>query len=319
MHRPTTVSSVNRFTELVGVRLPIQLAGMSGAATAELAAAVCNAGALGMIGVGRQPIELVERYLDAMAALTTKPFGITCIAHLVRPDVEALIADQVQIMEFFYDWPTATRVRSDTIVGWQVGSLDEALAAADAGCSYVIVQGVEAGGHVRGQNSLASLLTAVREAIDLPIVAAGGIGTADDVRRVMAMGADAVRVGTRFIATVESNAHPQYIDALVASAAGDTELTEAFGVGWPNAPHRVLRSALAAAESASDVVATMESNGTPVPVPRWGVSLPTRETAGNIAAMALYAGTSVEAIQNVTTAADVVAELAAGLTETFRS
>jgi NAD(P)H-dependent flavin oxidoreductase YrpB (nitropropane dioxygenase family) len=310
---------MNRFTELVGVRLPIQQAGMSGAATAELAAAVSNAGALGMIGVGRQPVALVERYLDAIDTLTTKPFGVTCIAHLVRPDVEGLIADRARVMEFFYDWPTAARVPSGKIVGWQVGSLEEAVTAADAGCSYIIVQGVEAGGHVRGYSSLAPLLAKVRDAVDLPIVAAGGIGTAAQVRDVMAMGADAVRVGTRFVATVESNAHPEYINALIGSGGGDTELTEAFGVGWPNAPHRVLRSALAAAESAAEVVATMNTDGAPTPVPRWGVSLPTRDTTGDIKAMALYAGQSVEAVHGTMTAADVVAELANGLSETFRS
>ena len=287
---------------------------MSGAATAELAAAVSNAGALGMIGVGRQPATVVEGYLDQTTTLTARPFGVTCIAHLVQPDVEALIADQVRIMEFFYDWPDPARVRPGLIVGWQVGSFDEALAAADAGCSYVVVQGVEAGGHVRGHGSLAALLAAVREGIDLPIVAAGGIGTAADVRAVLGMGADAVRVGTRFVATAESNAHPKYIAALVESTAGDTEVTEAFGVGWPHAPHRVLRSAITAAGSSPDVVGELViADGQTLPIPRWGVSLPTRETTGNIDAMALYAGTSVGAVQRVTTAAQVVAELAAGI------
>jgi nitronate monooxygenase len=304
---------MNRFTELVGVRIALQQAGMSGTATPPLAAAVSNAGALGMIGVGRQPIEVVERYLDEMAALTTQPFGVTCIAHFVDREVEALIADRVRIMEFFYEWPAASRVRAGLIVGWQVGSVDEAKAAADAGCRYVIAQGVEAGGHVRGDTPLHELVPAVRAAVDLPIVAAGGIGSAAQVRAALDMGADAVRVGTRFVATAESNAHPDYVAALIEAAATDTELTEAFGVGWPNAPHRVLRSSIIAAEAAAPIVGTTQaSDARTTPIVQWDVSSPTRDANGNIAAMALYAGCSVGEVLRVMTAADVVAELTQG-------
>jgi nitronate monooxygenase len=305
---------VNRFSELVGVRLPLQQAGMSGTATPALAAAVSNAGALGMIGIGRQPAGLVERHLDEMAALTSQPFGVTCIAHFVDPAVEALIADRVRIMEFFYEWPTASRVRAGLIVGWQVGSVDEAKAAADAGCRYVIAQGVEAGGHVRGTTPLHELVPAVRAAVDLPIVAAGGIGSAAQFTAALDAGADAVRVGTRFVATAESNAHPAYIDALIRAGATETELTEAFGVGWPNAPHRVLRSSIIAAKAAEPVVGTAHAaDGRTTPIVQWDVSSPTRDTDGEISAMALYAGCSVGDVQRVMTAAEVVAELAEGL------
>ena len=94
------------------------------------------------------------------------------------------------------------------IVGWQVGDVDEAKAAVDVGCQYVIAQGVEAGGHVRGTIPLHELVPRVRDAVDVPVVAAGGIGTRADVARALALGADAVRVGTRFVAAAESAAHP---------------------------------------------------------------------------------------------------------------
>lgn len=306
---------MNRFVELTGCRLPIQQAGMSGPATPELAAAVSNAGGLGMIGIGRQPRAVVERYLDQLATLTSGPVGCTCIAHFVHPEVEDLVAERFRVVEFFYDWPDARRVRPGAIYGWQIGSLDEAKAAVDAGCSYVIAQSVEAGGHVRGTVPLAELIPAVRASIDVPIVAAGGIGTAADVRRAMAMGADAVRVGTRFVAAVESFAHPDYVELLVGATAEDTEYTEAFGVGWPDAPHRVLASSIAAsADAPADVLGEMlMADGRTVQVPRFGVSVPTRDTTGNIAAMALYAGTSVDAVTGRPSAAEVVAELAAGL------
>jgi nitronate monooxygenase len=305
---------MNRFTDLVGSRLPLQQAGMSGAATATLAAAVSNAGGLGMIGVGRQPLAVVARYLDEVATLTTAPVGCTCIAHLVLPEVIELLASRLPIVELFYEWPDASRVPANVICGWQVGSVDEAKAAVDAGCRYVIAQGVEAGGHVRGHTPLAELLPAVRAAVDVPVVAAGGIGTAGAVRSAIGLGADAVRVGTRFVATRESYAHPAYIDALVAADSDDTVLTKSFAVGWPDAPHRVLRSAIDAATAAltDNVGETASLGGKVIPMPRFGVSAPTRDTTGDIGAMALYAGRSVGSVARVMTAAEVVEELAAG-------
>ena len=305
---------MNRFTDLVGCAVPLQQAGMSGTATATLAAAVSNAGGLGMIGIGRQPITLIEQFLDEVATLTTAPVGCTCIAHFVQPGVVELAAARVPIVEFFYEWPDAARIPTGVICGWQVGSVDEAKAAVDAGCRYVIAQGMEAGGHVRGHVPLTELLPAVRQAVDIPVVAAGGIGNAAAVRAAMDLGADAVRVGTRFVATRESYAHPDYIDALVAADSDDSVLTEAFGVGWPNAPHRVLRSAIDAATAApADVVGeTVPIGGNPVPMVRFGVSSPNRDTTGDIKAMALYAGRSVGSVDRVMTAAEVVAELSEG-------
>ena len=289
---------------------------MSGTATAPLAAAVANAGGLGMIGVGRQPLELIARHLDEVATLTDKPVGVTCIAHFVRPEVEELVTSRMRIIEFFYDWPDPKRVRPGLICGWQVGSVEEAKAAVDAGCSYVIAQGMEAGGHVRGHVPLAEIVPAVRGAVDIPVVAAGGIGDVDAIRRAMALGADAVRVGTRFVATTESFAHPDYIDALVAASNDESVLTEAFGVGWPGAPHRVLRSSLdAATATTAEVVGEMSLGpGTATPIPRFGVSSPNRDTTGNVKAMALYAGQGVGSIDRVMGAAEVVAELSAAFT-----
>jgi nitronate monooxygenase len=308
---------MNRFVELVGSRYPLQQAGMSGPAKPELAAAVSNAGGLGMIGLGRQPVSVVERYVDQLSALTTAPVGATLIAHFVHPEVEEFVAERMAIVEFFYQWPDASRIRPGTIYGWQVGSLDEAKAAADAGCSYVVAQSIEAGGHVRGTVPLVELIPAVRAAVNIPIVAAGGIGSAAAVRAAMAMGADAVRIGTRFVASVESFAHPQYIEMLVDARAHDTEYTEAFGVGWPDAPHRVLSSSITASmDAANEIIGeTVQEDGRVLPMPRFGVSVPTRDSTGNIAAMALYAGTSVDHVSSRQTAAEVVAELALGFDE----
>ncbi|MEO7370981.1 MAG: nitronate monooxygenase [Ilumatobacteraceae bacterium] len=304
---------MNRFTELVGSKLPLQQAGMSGTATPALAAAVANAGALGMIGIGRQQLAVIERFLDELSALTTAPVGATCIAHFVQPGIVELVASRLPIIEFFYDWPDPARVPANVICGWQVGSVDEAKAAVDAGCHYVIAQGMEAGGHVRGHVPLTELVPQVRAAVDVPVVAAGGIGNADAVRAALALGADAVRVGTRFVATTESFAHPDYIAALIAARSDDSVLTEAFGVGWPDAPHRVLQSSIDAAAAAPvDVVGeTRLRDGNSMPMHRFGASSPNRDTTGDINAMALYAGRSVGSVDRIMTAAEVVEELSA--------
>src|SRR5205823_10515392 len=129
------------------------------------------------------------------------------------------------------------------LVSWQVGSRDEAKAAERVGCDLIVAQGTEAGGHVRGKIGLLALLGQVLDSVRVPVVAAGGIGTGRAMAAVLATGASAVRVGTRFAAAAESEAHPRYVQRLIAAEAKDTVLTEAFSTGW-NAPHRVLRSSV---------------------------------------------------------------------------
>jgi len=240
-----------RFTELLGIEAPIQLAAMPGIATPELTAAVSNAGALGMMGAGIATPELLEQTIDQLAALTSRPFGVNFLMPFLNRECVPVAARKARVVEFFYDTPDPALVEAahaeGALVSWQVGSADEAVAAARAGCDLVVAQGTEAGGHVRGKTSLLPLLSQVVEAVDIPVIAAGGIATARSLAAVLAAGASAARIGTRFIATPEAAAHPVYLKAVLAAGAGDTVLTEAFEVLWPNAPHRVLRSSVSAA------------------------------------------------------------------------
>jgi nitronate monooxygenase len=230
-------------------------------------------------------------------------------------------AARLRLVEVFWTDPDAALVQrarrsGPALVAWQVGSVDGALAAADAGCDFVIVQGVEAGGHVRGTTPRQELVVAVLAAgVSVPVVAAGGITTAGHVAAAISAGAAAVRVGTRFVATVESGAHPAYVAALLgARSAQDTVLTTAFSGGWPDAPHRVLRSAVAAAEAFDgEVVAHVVAGGQRRPVDRFSSDTPSRDMEGNVAAMALYAGEGVGEVNDVRPAAAVVAELVAKL------
>ena len=279
---------------------------MGGVAGPELAGAVAAAGALGMLCEFDQESP-GERITAALSAARDGAVGMGFFGHWVHDDLATFeeAAARLRVVEVFWTDPAAelvdrARRAGAALVAWQVGTVDAARAAVDAGCDFVIAQGVEAGGHVRGTTPRDELLTGVLDAVSVPVLAAGGIATADDVAAVLAAGAAGARVGTRFVATVESRGHPAYLQALVDAASGDdTVLTEAFGRGWPDAPHRVLRSSLEAAQ---------RSGAAPFPV-----STPSRFMQGDIAAMALYAGTGVGSVHDVQPAADVVRELVSSL------
>ncbi len=289
---------------------------MGGVAIPELAGAVARAGALGMLcEFDDEPAP--DRMTRALALGAGGAIGMGFFGQWVDGDLETfeLAAQRLRLVEVFWRTPEAdlvarARRSGAALVAWQVGSLDEALAAVDVGCDLVIAQGVEAGGHVRGTTPRQELLDAVLSRVSIPVVTAGGIATAAEVSAAIAAGAAAVRVGTRFVATAESNAHPAYVQALVAASGDDTVLTTAFGIGWEDAPHRVLASALTAAEHFDGDVVGQRNNPTgPVPIARFQVSTPSRKDAGHIEAMALYAGTGVGAVTAVESAAAVVADL----------
>jgi len=308
-----------RFTELVGCRVPIQQAGMGAVSTPELASAVARAGGLGMLaGAGMPPTVLIEMLTAATAASDGGPIGLNfLIPFLDDATIVDRVARRARVVEFFYGDPRADLVArahaGGALAFWQVGSIREALAAEAAGCDAVVVQGTEAGGHVRGNTSLLPLLGVALDHVEIPVIAAGGIATARDVAAALAAGASAVRIGTRFLATNESGAHPQYVAALLAAGADDTVLTEAFSAGWPDAPHRVLRSCIEAATAhGEEVVAKTRIGATMVPVRRFSVEPPSRATEGHVAAMALYAGESAGAVSAVVPAADLVRELVEG-------
>jgi nitronate monooxygenase len=312
-----------RFTSLVGCRTPLQLAGMGGIATPPLVRAVADAGGLGMLGGPLIPPPVLSRMLDGLAASTQGAYGVTFLMPFLDPEAVAVAATRARVVEFFYGEPDATLVdvvhSGGALACWQIGSVEEAITATRAGCDLVVAQGVEAGGHVRGRLGLLPLLSGVLDAVDVPVVAAGGIGTARSVAAVLAAGADGVRVGTRFVAAAEADAHPEYVAALVRARSGDTVLTEHFEVMWPGAAHRVLASAVTASEAYSgECVGEMEIGGARQPLPRRAVPCPTRDTTGTIAAMALYAGESVGAVSGVVPAADIVHELVDGAERLLR-
>jgi NAD(P)H-dependent flavin oxidoreductase YrpB (nitropropane dioxygenase family) len=298
------------FTRLVGCRHPLQLAGMGAVGSVELASAVTAAGGLGTAGVAGLPAELVATLLDQAA----RPLAANFLTPFLDPAAVEAAASRVRVVEFFYGDPDGSLVdlvhAGGALASWQVGSLEEARRAADAGCDYLTAQGTEAGGHVRGKQPLPQLLAEVLQAVSVPVVAAGGIATAQQVAGLLADGAAGVRVGTRFLVCPEADVHPAYVEALLAADGDDTVLTEAFGVGWPDAPHRVLRdSAERARAGSSDVVGTLQMGPVQVPVPRLSTLPPTRTAEGDVAAMAMYAGIGVGHVTRVQSVAEVVDDL----------
>lgn len=226
--------------ERIGVATPVVQAGMGGGLSRhELAAAVSEAGGLGTIAV--TGAAAIERQLAAARALTAAPLAVNLLLPFARRGwFEAAAAADVVVT--FWGRP---RRRVPGVWIHQCGSVAEALAAQAAGADAVIVQGVEAGGHVRGTVPALELHERVRAALapGFPTLLAGGIAERADVARALEAGADGAVAGTRFLLSDESRAHAGYKQRLLD--ADGTILTELFSAGWP-APHRVVANAATA-------------------------------------------------------------------------
>lgn len=307
------------FTRLVGCDVPIQLAPIGAAGQKpSLSLAVVRAGGHAMYpGVLLSAADLGAD-IETLRAETAS-FGVNFIAPMVDRECLELAAHRAPMVDFFYGDPTPELIdvvhSGGALASWQVGSLDEALAAVECGCDILVAQGIEAGGRIRGQLELARLLDAVVTAVNVPVLAAGGIGSAADVAAAMAAGADGVRVGTRFVAAEEADAHPAWQRALVEADADEAVVTRAFAAGVPDFPHRVLQRSLdGAAQLDEETVGTVPTrDGGRRSLPLYSAETAGRGFEGHVEATAFYAGLSVDRVQTVLPAAEIVAELAAGV------
>jgi nitronate monooxygenase len=306
-----------RFTELVGCEVPVQLAPMGTISSPELMAAVVDAGGMAMTGMPMAPAPVVGDFLDALAKQLHGPFGFNVLVPFLDAAVVDVAAQRCRVVDFYHGAVDAELVdlvhRAGALAGWQVGSTESARAAADAGCDLMVVRGVEGGGRTYGDRTLWPLLAEVLDAVEVPVLAAGGIASGRLLAAALAAGADGVRVGTRFVATLESSAHTHYKDAIVDASGGETVLTDAFRVMWPDEVRtaRVLRRALVAADAADDPVGAMTIGPVEMDMPRFGVAPPTTTATGNIDAMPLYAGESAGAISRVEPATEIVRRMVA--------
>jgi NAD(P)H-dependent flavin oxidoreductase YrpB (nitropropane dioxygenase family) len=309
-----------RLLELLRCELPIQLAPMgSVSATARLPLAVAAAGGHAMYPALTLPPPALTPVLDDLAG-RTGAFGVNFIVPLMdRASLEAAI-ERSPYVDFFLARPDPALVDAvhagESVCGWQVESVEHGRAAEAAGCDVVIAKGWESGGRkgIEGP-ALMPLLDQLLGVVSIPVIAAGGIATPRGVAAALAAGAEGVRVGTRFIASQESDAHPDWIQAVVDASAEDSVVSTAFNTGMPQpGPHRVLRSSVEAATALPEgEVGVVRLAGAEVPVPRFAPQPPTRESTGHVKAMPFYAGQSAGAVTAVQPAAEIVADLASGL------
>lgn len=221
----------NRITTLFNIDFPIIQAGMIWCSGWELASSVSNAGGLGIIGSGSMYPEILEEHILKCKAATSKPFGVN--VPMLYPDIEKhielIIKHKVPIVFTSAGNPktwTSILKSNGIIVVHVVSSVKFALKAQEAGVDAVVAEGFEAGGHNgRDETTTLCLIPMVADKITIPLIAAGGIGTGRGMLAAMNLGADAVQIGTRFVATLESNAHQNFKKVVIDAKEGDTQLT----------------------------------------------------------------------------------------------
>ena len=312
----------------LGVDLPIWNAGMGGGgAPAELAAAVSNAGGFGVLGMGGMPTPVILDEIRRTRQLTANPFGLNLLLPFIEEgQLETCLDEGVAALVLFWgDARSSVRIahRAGVKVVPQVGSTDEAKAAADAGADAVMVQGVEAGGHVRGTAALSVLLPEVVDAVSpLPVVAAGGVADGRGVVAALTLGAQAVSMGTRFLCSEEAGLARAYKERVVRARAEDTVHTLLFDIGWPDAAHRVLRNAAVEEWEAAGrppsgqrpgegtIVGRYSVAGQVLEVQKYAVDPPMASFDGDIEQTALYCGQSCSLVDDIRPAADIVTDLA---------
>lgn len=221
----------NRVTRLFGIDYPLIQAGMIWASGWKLASAVSNAGGLGLIGAGSMYPQILREHIAKCKAATDRPFGVNL--PLLYPDidqhVDAIIEGGVKIVFTSAGNPkTWTQRLKDAgiTVAHVVSSAKFARKCEDAGVDAVVAEGFEAGGHNgREETTTLCLIPAVREVLSIPLIAAGGIGSGRAMFAAMALGAEGVQIGSRFVATPEASSHQAFKDAVIAAGEGDTMLT----------------------------------------------------------------------------------------------
>ena len=221
----------NRITKLFKIQYPIVQAGMIWNSGWRLASASSNAGILGLIGAGSMYPDVLREHIQKCKKATNKPFGVN--VPMLYPNIEEImdiIVDEDVKIVFTSagnpkTWTTWLKEKDITVVH-VVSSVKFALKAQDAGVDAVVAEGFEAGGHNgRDETTTLALIPMVKEQINIPLIAAGGIATGKAMLATMVLGADGVQIGSRFVASVESSSHKAFKQLVVDTKEGDTQLT----------------------------------------------------------------------------------------------
>ncbi len=221
----------NRITTLFNIKYPIIQAGMIWNSGWRLASAASNSGILGLIGAGSMYPEVLREHIQKCKATTDKPFGVN--VPMLYPNIteimDIIVEEGVKIVFTSAGnpktWTKWLRDKGITVVH-VVSSVKFALKAQDAGVDAIVAEGFEAGGHNgRDETTTLTLIPMVKEQLQIPLIAAGGIATGKAMLACMVLGADGVQVGSRFVASEESSAHQAFKQVVVDSKEGDTQLT----------------------------------------------------------------------------------------------
>lgn len=313
----------NKILELLHIEKPILSAPMGGAAGPDLVAAVCNAGGYGVIPLWGKPIDQVVSGIEDVEALTDRNFAVNLnLSFPYEDQLQACIDKRVHAVSLFWGMePSAITVAKNggLVVLASVGSVEEARMAEDAGADAIVAQGWEAGGHVWGTVSTMALIPAVSDAVNLPVIAAGGIADGRGMAAALMLGASGVWIGTRFLASTEATIHEEYRNRVIAASETQTEwYHDLYDVDWPDAPHRALKnstskawreagaSAPGARPNEQEVVG-YRPNGDAVQ--RYQSYTPQPDTTGDVEAMSLWSGQGVSLVRHVMPAADIVEEV----------
>jgi nitronate monooxygenase len=317
MYHPTLYTPL---TDLLGCKYPVLCAGMGGVARHQLAAAVSNAGGFGCLGMVREQPEFIREEINRYRSLSKKSFAVNLIPAATPPalldrQITECIALGVRYLVLFWDVNREVIHRcidNGITVIHQVGSKKDADAALEAGAQILIAQGIEAGGHVRGDTSLFGLLPEISALSPVPVVASGGITTGKGLVAALALGAQGVSCGTLFLATEESNAHDFHKEKIIRATAADTRLCYDFHRNWPvKAAVRVLKNIITE-NPYHDYKhfpdrAIGEQDG--APIYPFSTDSPLRNATGDLASMALYAGQGCGSVKQIKPAAVVIKDL----------
>lgn len=317
-----------RLAKEFDLRVPLANAGMAFVGLTDLAAAVSNAGALGVYGVGNEPPPVLAARLDAIQEMTSGPFGIdflvasTAAGDFTTQDhIDVAAAARVPVVVFHWNVPQRSWVqqlhRAGTKVWMQTSSLVQATQAVALGVDGIVAQGRSAAGHNRN-TSVATwrLVAQFRRALPnkIFILAAGGVSDGRSLVRAIRAGADGGWAGTVFVAASESYAHEGYKARLIAANHADaTQFTSVFGPEWPDQQQRVLRNAGTLSPTSvmpTTIGTTKMFPGVldiPYTMPKHSAIVPTRDTVGNLDEMDMPAGSvSIKAVRRVRPAAEIV-------------
>ena len=222
---------MNKITQLFNIQYPIIQGGMIWNSGYKLASAVSNAGGLGLIGAGSMYPDVLREHIQKCKLATDKPFGVN--VPMLYPNIEEIITIIIEegVKIVFSSagnpttWTSILKQNGITVVH-VVSSSKFALKAQDAGVDAVVAEGFEAGGHNgREETTTFTLIPMVKKQLNIPLIAAGGIATGRGMLAAMVLGADGVQVGSRFAASIESSAHPNFKNAIINCKEGDTQLT----------------------------------------------------------------------------------------------